>query len=111
MFLFVYDSKSDRVIHYASDPNLDLMDLFNKKAQREYYTNGDYLRVGGKSADLNPALRQIVAEDSSDEEYDECSEPEKRGPKIFSSKRKEGQVTSRIGSLLEQKLPIPDGMK
>jgi hypothetical protein len=57
MFLFIYDAKSDRVIHYASDPNLDLTDLFNKKAQREYYTNGDYLRVGGKSADLNPALR------------------------------------------------------
>ena len=111
MFLYIYDEKSDRVIHYASDPNLDLMELFNKKAQREYYTNSDYLRVGGKSTDLNPALRQIVADDSSDEEIDDCiSEPEKRGPKIFSSKRKDGQVSSRIGTLLDQKLPIPEGV-
>ena len=32
-------------------------------------------------------------------------------PKIFSKKRKDGNVTSRIGDLLQQKLPLPYNCK
>ena len=32
-------------------------------------------------------------------------------PKIFSKKRLDGQITSSVGDLLQQKLPIPHGRK
>lgn len=48
MFVYIYDPKQQRVIHYASDVDFDLVDIFNLKTQREYYTNDDYHRVGGR---------------------------------------------------------------
>ena len=136
MFLFIYDARQERVIHYASDPMLDLVDLFNKKAQREYYTNADYNRVGGRdqefdTGDLLDADNSAGEDDAVNAELvldseDKCdlssgksvvvekmaadqanlSALRRAPPKIFSSKRKDGQVTSRIGSLLQQKLPV-----
>ena len=51
VFCFIYDESQQRVIHFASDPSLDILDIFNKENQREYYTNSDYGRVGGKATD------------------------------------------------------------
>ena len=48
MFVYIYDPKQQRVIHYASDADFDLVDIFNLKTQREYYTNDDYHPVGGR---------------------------------------------------------------
>lgn len=39
------------------------------------------------------------------------SQPPDKKPKIFSQKRKDGQITSRIGDLLQQKLPLPQNCK
>lgn len=47
IFLYIQDQASNRVTHYASHPEHDLVSLFNQKNQREFYTNKDYERVGG----------------------------------------------------------------
>ena len=47
MFLFIYDKSAQRVVHYCSDDQLNIMDVFNQGLQREFYSNDDYLRVGG----------------------------------------------------------------
>jgi hypothetical protein len=41
IFMFIYDPKQNRVIHFASDPELDLQDIFNFENQREFYSNLD----------------------------------------------------------------------
>lgn len=52
VFCYIYDPGQQRVIHFASDPSLNLLDIFNKENQREYYTNSDYGRVGGKVSEV-----------------------------------------------------------
>lgn len=95
MFLFIYDERQQRVVHYASDPNVDITELFNKKAQREYYTNADYVALAGREDE-----DEFEEESPESKMADNLEATHKtRHAKIFSSKRKEGQVTSRIGSL------------
>jgi len=36
------------VIHFNSHPEENLLDVFNKEVNREFYTNNDYERVGGR---------------------------------------------------------------
>ena len=48
VFLFVYDKEKKKVIHFSSDPELDMYDLFNSKNDREYFSNVDYVKVGGE---------------------------------------------------------------
>ena len=67
VFCFIYDESQKRVIHFASDPALDLMDIFNKENQREYYTNDDYGRVGGKVTDDVGSCGDEVEEDAVSE--------------------------------------------
>ena len=53
MFLFVYDKQQKRCVHYASDPQEDFLTLFNQKCHREFYTNWDYIKVGGRKNDFD----------------------------------------------------------
>lgn len=63
VFCFIYDEAQQRVIHFASDPTLNLMDIFNKENQREYYSNSDYGRVGGKATE-----ETNIGEDDNEED-------------------------------------------
>lgn len=105
IFLLIYDKNQQRVIHYASDQNLDIMELFNSENQREYYSNKDYHRVGGqKNQIFNHKEDKSSVTSVSDEEFKQnanfMKEDDKKS-KIFSRKRTDGQVTSRIGNLLQ----------
>ena len=53
MFLMVYDKTQRRCVHYASDSKEDLVGLFNKQCHREFYTNKDYIKVGGRKEDFD----------------------------------------------------------
>ena len=68
MFVFIYDKNQRRVIHYASDPSQDLMEIFNTENQREYYSNRDYQRVGGRKNDIDGLS---VDDAASDDEHNE----------------------------------------
>ena len=72
MFLFIYDKNQRRVIHYSSDQNQDFMELFNVTNQREFYTNYDYERVGGRKTDVDF------------EEESDLGQVDEFAPKIFS---------------------------
>ena len=68
------------------------MDLFNQGLQREFYTNDDYLRVGGQKDEDD--------DNESDTRTSGYGDEKDKPQKIFSMKRKEGVTTSRIGNLL-----------
>ena len=81
VFCFIYDESQQRVIHFASDPSLNIMDIFNKENQREYYTNSDYGRVGGKANDDanscademdQEAITDAFNDENAHEELEEC---------------------------------------
>lgn len=114
LFIFIYDEEQKRVVHFASDENHDFLELFNEKNQREFYNNNDvshplfeilnrcsifqYARVGGREEDFDiPEAEENAFDD--------------QGIKIFSKKRVEANITSRLGSLLTQKLQVPDKLK
>lgn len=63
MFLFIHDHNEERVVHFASDPTADFLDLFNRQNQREYFSNRDYFRVGGRKDDVD----QVDAPEMYDE--------------------------------------------
>ena len=47
IFLFIYDQQKKRVIHFHSDANLDIIDIYNNPNDREFYCNKDYPEMGG----------------------------------------------------------------
>jgi hypothetical protein len=47
IFLFVADEEKQKVLHYGSSSELDFLQLFNSKYDREFVTNKDYQKVGG----------------------------------------------------------------
>ena len=79
--------------------------MFNDENHREFYSNDDYERVGGRKLDENedaePAKNDAKSSDGDENQGEDLapiSEIVKSG-KIFSKKRKEGLVTSKLGSL------------
>ena len=62
MFIFIHDKKLNRCIHYASNPGDNLLDFFNDKCHREFYTDQDYLKMGGRADDLP----QVTFNDKND---------------------------------------------
>lgn len=40
-------------MHYSSDADTNLLDLFNEDNHREFYSNEDYEKVGGRKLDEN----------------------------------------------------------
>ena len=48
--MYIYDKKKDRVIHFSSDENFDILDIFNNDLDREFVSNKDYVRVGGSNS-------------------------------------------------------------
>ena len=52
-FLYIYDRKTKQAVHYASDQGVDLIEIFNQKLHREFFSNDDYGLVGGEDYDLN----------------------------------------------------------
>ena len=87
--------------------------MFNDENHREFYSNEDYERVGGRKIDENENTVTVKtskdAKSSDGEENEEEINPLEfvKSGKIFSKKRKEGLVTSKLGSLIDQKIPIP----
>lgn len=52
MFMLIYDKKQGKIVHYLSNPAENILDFFNTKCIREFYTNKDYVRVGGRQEDF-----------------------------------------------------------
>ena len=48
LFLYIYDRKKERVIHYHSNPDTNVLDIFNNPNDREFYANKHYHEVGGE---------------------------------------------------------------
>lgn len=46
IFIYILDKRTQRMIHYMSDESEDIVNLFNKEAKREFYSNIDYKKFG-----------------------------------------------------------------
>ena len=44
---FVVDHEKKKMLHYASNPDTNILDLFNTEFEREFVSNVDYQKVGG----------------------------------------------------------------
>ena len=53
VFLYVYDKDQRRVVHFASNPQDNLLSLFNEQNFREFFSSRDYIKVGGREGDLD----------------------------------------------------------
>ena len=49
MFIFIYDKDKGRCLHYASQPEDNLLSFFNDSCHREFYSNQDYQKMGGRA--------------------------------------------------------------
>ena len=82
VFLLVADDSLRRVVHYTSTDTFDPLDVFNGLHQREFFTNDDYSKVGGKN---------------DDDDKTSIDQPERRT--IFSMKRLDRLASSQFGNL------------
>lgn len=57
--ILISDPKDGRCIHFSSNPKKNLLSYFNEKCHREFFTNSDYLKMGGRREDLPPDLLAI----------------------------------------------------
>ena len=109
LFMFIYDPKQNRVIHFASDPELDLQDIFNNENQREFYSNLDvstslftfnkiknflqYEEIGGRQLNENEDDEDV--EISGDDESEGQATPGKKAPnkkKAQVKKNRQGRI-------------------
>ena len=52
VFVHIYDKNNKRCVHYASDSTLPLLDMFNERCHREFYSNRHYVDLGGRAQDI-----------------------------------------------------------
>ena len=78
IFTLIYDKTHGRVTHFASNEDFDMLELFNKKCQREFFSNLDYNRLGGAYAEIDskyvPTNQSLDIEAFSDVDIED-SEP------------------------------------
>ena len=91
-------------MHFASHPNVNIVDMFNKKNQREFYSNADYDRVGGNKEEMDSDFcdedideQQRMANMEAFPFADQSRNSYQNNHKIFSLKRKELLCTSILG--------------
>ena len=53
VFVLIYDKKQKRCVHYASDSRQNILNMFNDRCNREFYSNKDYVLVGGRPEDVS----------------------------------------------------------
>ena len=89
------------MIHYSSDESEDILNLFNKEAKREYYSNIDYKRFGVRTEDDQCMIAMRQAQQSHKdllEKMDVCQR------KVEKNRKK----SSQIGSMTQQRKQVPD---
>ena len=50
VFVLIHDANSNRCVHYANKPDLDLLSVFNTPCYREFYSNDSYISIGGRAS-------------------------------------------------------------
>ena len=72
--MLIQDEANNRATHFSSHKNFDFVESFNRLNQREFFTNGDYERVGGVKDELDSDFKQSECDVNSafsdiDEEF------------------------------------------
>ena len=113
IFMLIKDEGSNRTTHFLSHKHLNIMDLFNGRSHREFYTNSDYVKVGGNFDDLDSQLK-LSEQNSEMSSSSECADKgnqivqsNSKEVKLFSNKRHHLLRTSRIGNYWQQKKSLP----
>ena len=53
IFALIHDESSKRTTHFSSHKDFDMFPVFNELNFREFFSNGDYKRVGGIKEELD----------------------------------------------------------
>lgn len=53
IFMLIQDDDNQRATHFLSHKSFNFMETFNDMNHREFYTNGDYEKVGGNLEELD----------------------------------------------------------
>ena len=64
IFMLIQDEENKRTTHFSSHKDFDLLPIFNQLNQREFFSNCDYERVGGKIAELDSEYKLSDASQS-----------------------------------------------
>ena len=124
IFALIQDESNQRVTHFASHKDFNIIDTFNKQCMREFFSNSDYDKVGGVGDDLDSDHKILEAHSEQNWLDDDggCQDPGAHIPcssseaaaanstkvlKVSGLKRRQMMKTSRIGTLKEQKKSVP----
>ena len=92
IFMLIQDDANNRATHFLSHKNFDLVQSFNEFNHREFFTNGDYERVGGVKEELDSdfKLSELDADSANSDIDEEFQKLKDNANKIrsFSRKRK-----------------------
>ena len=89
------------MIHYSSDESEDIINLFNKEAKREFYSNIDYKKFGVRTEDDQCMIAMRKAQQSHQDLLDKMDVCQQ---KVEKNRKK----SSQIGSMLQQRKQVPD---
>lgn len=53
VFVFIYDKNNKSCTHFGSNPKLNMLKIFNDRCNREFFSNRDYVQVGGRPGDIS----------------------------------------------------------
>ena len=56
ILMLMEDSENQRVTHFMSHKDLDILKMYNEPNQREFYFNNSYVRVGGNKHEIDTDL-------------------------------------------------------
>ena len=59
VFVYIYDKNKEKVIHFHSNPDFDINEVFNRSLDREFLSNNDYVTVGGEQQEweINSSIK------------------------------------------------------
>lgn len=108
--ILIQDNSKNKVIHFASDPNYNILEYFNRHQKREFFANKDYEKLGGKTQ--NPLYKENEeeidreSEDSNSKSFSEHSSYRNNDQGYQKTLKPYNKVTAQIGSLVDSQTPV-----
>jgi len=72
IYLYMHDTSNNRVVHFQSNAEADLRNVFKTRSSREFYSNADYVRLNGMES-LNSLSYVGNKEEQKNSDHDEGS--------------------------------------
>ena len=114
--VLIYDKTRGKCTHFMSDPEDNLLQFFNNENTRDFFSNRNYLELGGRREDLpGPLFAKIENYHESLKAEENSSQPKSLASELSCQNELVMPVqslrkSSCVGDLNDQKQAIPDGL-